>query len=659
MEFCEDALCDENPKFIALIKSRYSECEASFRQSDEMLSMLAETRTKMEEEKSKLFVHLKDFLTLLKSKRKKKKKSCESICRKDGRLSISMDLRECFVVLNNIDHEIPFLCNDHQIGTATKRVLRQTFIIGNSCLEHALPILVADDSQIIKLSFELNSHNDSSFGRKHSFYQSSSSSSNIDLDELDDEDVLNPCLSYSEKSKLFQHVPTRMENIKHISSNNCDSVYINSTHEDLQGRKISPKIIRYPKSVLINECHSADAIIVPYCHNKSLPFSHKERKTEQEVNFYDLNINKVVDSSNFEASPTDNEKNVKGENFNCFCSPPKKMSGSVFISECIDADYIIYSVINKSKSVKHIINREKGHKFVEIKEEPPDTDIQNNKDTVDCFYMNDEKLSCVRLINRDKIPCTLFSGMEAGKYHSIQSQPKQIGTLHNKNIDVDLPSSDCSTVHQNYHSSVINLPATVSKKLKDPHYIKSVNFEEKISNTLIIPFSSGPPFSSESNTDDDGSQKTFDSYNIVANVKQTAETCTPSPTATTLTPPKHSGESEDVSSCCQEMDDLSSKNNFSTYNIIDDKNSTNLQNVQDNESKPDFALIHKDSNSPMKQSKESQACDKQPKRAVLTMLKTPTEQGPSSSKTSFMDSLYLVAGDKNSSGKYLYYCIAS
>jgi hypothetical protein len=71
ISFCEEALkkeISEYANFITLIRKRYEQCSAMFRNSPAMADLVDTTASKMKAEREKLFVHLKNFLAELKAK---------------------------------------------------------------------------------------------------------------------------------------------------------------------------------------------------------------------------------------------------------------------------------------------------------------------------------------------------------------------------------------------------------------------------------------------------------------------------------------------------------------------------------------------------------------------------------------------------------------
>lgn len=59
----------ENPDLLVLVRKRYNECDVKFRDSTEFTSLVDDVQSKMEKEKHRICVHLKDFLSHLKSYR--------------------------------------------------------------------------------------------------------------------------------------------------------------------------------------------------------------------------------------------------------------------------------------------------------------------------------------------------------------------------------------------------------------------------------------------------------------------------------------------------------------------------------------------------------------------------------------------------------------
>lgn len=84
MDFLEDHL-EENKELITFVKKRYDECSDSFRFSKDFLELTANVQSKIEAEKHRIFVHLKNFLAELKSYRvttapNNKRKLVDDVC---------------------------------------------------------------------------------------------------------------------------------------------------------------------------------------------------------------------------------------------------------------------------------------------------------------------------------------------------------------------------------------------------------------------------------------------------------------------------------------------------------------------------------------------------------------------------------------------------
>ncbi|XP_029656874.1 death domain-associated protein 6 [Octopus sinensis] len=84
LDFLEDHL-EENKELISFVKKRYDECSDSFRFSKDFLELTADIQSKIEAEKHRIFVHLKNFLAELKSYRvttapNNKRKLVDDVC---------------------------------------------------------------------------------------------------------------------------------------------------------------------------------------------------------------------------------------------------------------------------------------------------------------------------------------------------------------------------------------------------------------------------------------------------------------------------------------------------------------------------------------------------------------------------------------------------
>ena len=80
---------DENKDLLMLVQKRYDECDDKFRVSDNFQALVSAVQSKIEVEKHRIFVHLKDFLSKLKSHRvesngKKRKKDgfCNNLAKR-------------------------------------------------------------------------------------------------------------------------------------------------------------------------------------------------------------------------------------------------------------------------------------------------------------------------------------------------------------------------------------------------------------------------------------------------------------------------------------------------------------------------------------------------------------------------------------------------
>ncbi|XP_060593591.1 uncharacterized protein LOC132748066 isoform X3 [Ruditapes philippinarum] len=66
MLFCEGYLDDSNKKLLTLAKKRYHECEVEYKRSQELCEYILCTEAKILKEESRFYVHLRDFLSILK-----------------------------------------------------------------------------------------------------------------------------------------------------------------------------------------------------------------------------------------------------------------------------------------------------------------------------------------------------------------------------------------------------------------------------------------------------------------------------------------------------------------------------------------------------------------------------------------------------------------
>ena len=71
MQFCEGYLDESNKKLLDLAKKRYQECDEEYRHSQELFEYIHCTQTKILKEESRFYVHLRDFLSILKENKAK------------------------------------------------------------------------------------------------------------------------------------------------------------------------------------------------------------------------------------------------------------------------------------------------------------------------------------------------------------------------------------------------------------------------------------------------------------------------------------------------------------------------------------------------------------------------------------------------------------
>ncbi|KAH9505372.1 hypothetical protein Btru_058535 [Bulinus truncatus] len=67
LSFCSQALDKEDLKILNLLKLKYEACSEEFKNSEQMVILLKNTQKNIEQERSRMFVHLKDMVTELKS----------------------------------------------------------------------------------------------------------------------------------------------------------------------------------------------------------------------------------------------------------------------------------------------------------------------------------------------------------------------------------------------------------------------------------------------------------------------------------------------------------------------------------------------------------------------------------------------------------------
>ena len=79
IEFITGILKGENPKFIELVHRRWDDCRHDFRSSSKMEALLEETRRGMETEKSRMFVHFRNFVNVLKANGRGKKSKVKRV----------------------------------------------------------------------------------------------------------------------------------------------------------------------------------------------------------------------------------------------------------------------------------------------------------------------------------------------------------------------------------------------------------------------------------------------------------------------------------------------------------------------------------------------------------------------------------------------------
>ncbi|XP_053381413.1 uncharacterized protein LOC123526107 isoform X2 [Mercenaria mercenaria] len=141
MQFCEGYLDDSTKKLLTLVKKRYHECDEEYKQSQEFLRYILCAEAKIDSDESNFFVHLRDFLNILKDNKARVDNGYENQGRDPGRSKRGHESSEseCSAKRRKT-HENEKTLSEHETKTGKNIVCDQRMGRAKNSSENAIPV---------------------------------------------------------------------------------------------------------------------------------------------------------------------------------------------------------------------------------------------------------------------------------------------------------------------------------------------------------------------------------------------------------------------------------------------------------------------------------------------------------------------------------------